>query len=74
MTIGGADGIETRRVAETRRVQTPSDTRDLSGRPQSPAPRGFFVVGNPIVRPGTSAPPANSFRFHEPACTQTSND
>ena len=74
MTIGGADRIETRRVAETRRVQTPFDTRDLSGRPQSPAPRGFFVVGNPIVRPGTSAPPANSFRFHEPACTQTSND
>ena len=73
MTIGGADEINNTRGAKHRRVQTVSDTLDLSGRPQSPAPRGFFV-DSPILRPGTSAEPACSLPSHEPACTQTSND
>ena len=74
MTIGGADGIDITRGAGDRRVQASSDTIDLSGRPQSPAPRGFFVVSSPIIRPGIATGPASCLSFHEPACTLTSND
>ena len=73
MTIGGADGIDITRGAGDRRVQASSDTIDLSGRPPSPAPRGFFVDGR-IVRPGISTEPAWFVPFHELACTLTSND
>jgi hypothetical protein len=73
MTIGGTDEIDMARRGDHRRGQTLSDTLDLSGRSQSPAPRGFFVDGA-ILRPGTAAQPPCSFPFRELACTQISND